>query len=190
MTIQPGMSLGVSSLAADMFVAWARFEASIIAAGLVRGEVGKRAEPCWSQFTGRLKAHHFFDQIRDCPEIAIFFDQPPRKLCVKEPGQTEWRNWRERIVAETKLFEVVRQVRNNLFHGGKLWVRPRDDELIRAALFVLDAAIEVSRSHPDLEAVAVHFIESTAPAEGDVREAEESAPPADGGPGPDAGSVG
>ena len=166
MQVQPGISQAVSPLAADLFVAQSRFEASVIAAGLVAGEVGKGAEPAWSQLTTLLKGHKFFDQVKDNEAIAIFFRDPPRKLCVSGPGTTEWRPWSERIGEETKLFEVVRQVRNNLFHGGKLWVRPRDEELIRAALFVLNEAIETARGHQDLQAVAEHFDESSAQPEG------------------------
>lgn len=51
------------------------------------------------------------------------------------------------------LLEAVGLVRNNLFHGEKIWVGESHEALIRASLFVLDSAYAAASAPEDMRQV-------------------------------------
>ena len=48
-------------------------------------------------------------------------------------------------------------VRNNLFHGEKIWMSDRDEALIRASVFVLDSAYAAANARENMRQVCVAF---------------------------------
>lgn len=78
--------------------------------------------------------------------IDFILNEPPKKQFIAG-GVMEWRD----VVPSTNsksdtLFQYIRRIRNNLFHGGKFnghWFAPeRSERLMCAGLVVLKAAVE------------------------------------------------
>ena len=116
-------------LAFEFFILFSRFEYALKKTGGVRfckevqvskGSEAKRATPDWKSFAANIQLAFF--EIT-CEELKLatnyIFENPPKiQTCgagwedFKTPfhKKTEGLNW---------LIEAIKQVRNNLFHGGK-----------------------------------------------------------------------
>jgi hypothetical protein len=133
------------NLAFEFFRVFARAEYALKASGFNRGE--GPAEADWTRFAKAIE-HFIANPPSDDTVRAIDFllAEPPRKQFIVN-GRIEWRE----VVPGTdsksdKLFQYVRRIRNNLFHGGKFnghWFAPeRSERLMMAGLVVLRAAVE------------------------------------------------
>ncbi len=102
-------------------VLFARWESALKHHGFARRGCYGQAEPDWNRFVDQ---HEMAIEALKTPEFAsaptTLERQPPkREECTN--GSVEWRD-NPRRPTETKarsLFRIVRDVRNNLFHGGK-----------------------------------------------------------------------
>lgn len=121
----------------DLFAVFSRFEYAMKKGGLRHRRLPK-AE--WRDFAERLP-EDFFERMTNAPQAAIYFTAPPKKLEADDNGGVRWA---ERGIPPTNasdLFNLIKTARNNLFHGDK-HDNPRDTELMRAALFILQAAYD------------------------------------------------
>jgi hypothetical protein len=132
-------------------VLFARWECALKRRQFVKKGGYGQAEADWSKFaatvTGSLAAVNApaFTFAR-----TYLLNNPPKQQCF-ENDQIRWRdNPRREDEGEDAryLFRVIRDVRNNLFHGGKyqdgLVKDPaRDDQLVDSATAVLEATINV-----------------------------------------------
>jgi hypothetical protein len=133
------------NLAFESFRVFARTEYALKASGFNQGE-----GPAEADWTGFAKAiEHFVTSPSGADTqraIEFLLAEPPRKQFISH-GRIEWRE----VVPGTdsrsdKLFQYIRRIRNNLFHGGKFnghWFAPeRSEQLMKAGLVVLRAAVE------------------------------------------------
>jgi hypothetical protein len=140
----------LDELATELFRFVARFEYALKAAGyLVRME-GK-AEPNWDRLAGVIGDALF---AIDDPELqsarSYILDHPPKKQWV-HGGMLVWEeNEQDDQPKARLLFTHIRQVRNNLFHGGKFngrWFEPvRSKQLLESSLTILSRAAEIEPS--------------------------------------------
>lgn len=134
-------------LAAEMFRTFARFEYALKAAGFHNGDGA--AEPNWRSFAESVPA--IFDDVEDralADAIAYITEHPPKKQLIRN-GVLEWGVVPPQANSRSDLiFQYVRRVRNNLFHGGKFnghWFEPeRSELLLRHCLTILNASLEAS----------------------------------------------
>lgn len=106
-----------------------------------------RAQPDWVKLRNTLhkNAALDLDDLTTREDVAYLLDNPPQKQIVQN-GYLDWKPL-ERGTGEDETAWVIRlmkTVRNNLFHGGKIAYGMMDDpardpKLVRGALEVLDA---------------------------------------------------
>lgn len=133
------------TLAAEFFRVFSRAEYALKASGFNKGE--GPAEANWEQFAAALEAFVANPpdiEVRDA--IAFVLREPPKKQFISN-GYIEWREVAPNTGTADALFQYIRRVRNNLFHGGKFnghWFAPeRSEQLLTASLAILVAAVEV-----------------------------------------------
>lgn len=122
----------VSEAAAKLFACISRFEFALKECGeYVCGPEDGKASPDWGKFSQLAQQQGAYEHLTKCKSTRILSDAPPRKQIRKGDAAV----WSDPIsVSNMQQFtEAIRQVRNNLFHGGKSGPDPRDDELCEAA---------------------------------------------------------
>lgn len=142
----PEIEIPASSAAAvRLFACISRFEFALKEAGYVDGVDGERVSPNWTEFEKEAGKAGAFAGLQQVDTIKPLFDGPPRKQ-LRRGASFEWGD--PLPVDNLAQFGLaIRQVRNNLFHGGKAGADPRDDTLCEAAtasllyLLTTDAAV-------------------------------------------------
>ena len=110
---------------------------------LMHKSLNEKAIASWDEF-GNSLGEPFFNRMKSDQRSKVLFNRPVKKQIINASGECDFE---ENPVAPTKakeLFESIRTVRNNLFHGGKSVIIYRDEELIGASLFVLGEALLAS----------------------------------------------
>lgn len=125
--------------AVHLFSVFSRAEFALKRGGFCKGALGDRAEANWDIFANAL-GHAFFDAMQAAPEVHVLFVEPPRVLKFDAQGGVYFEDQATATNA-VELFLAVRRVRNNLFHGEKANFTDRDQMLVRAGLYVLEAAL-------------------------------------------------
>jgi hypothetical protein len=143
----------------EFFLTFSRFEYALKATDFLGGRRrGRRndprpprAEPNWEEYARYV--HRLF-RARRTPELRAaceYLRQVPPWLQVQINGQPGWKAdgppLRRRGIEF--ILEMVRRVRNNLFHGGKYRLDPhetkeRTELLLRNALLILAECLRVS----------------------------------------------
>ncbi|RUY94731.1 MULTISPECIES: hypothetical protein [unclassified Mesorhizobium] len=151
-----GIEHQTSADAVTLFAVFSRFEFALKRGGFLKGVVSKAAHPDWEKFS-RALGTVFFAAMRKAPQADIFFSDQPKSLTVIAANEVAFTK-PATVVNLQMLFEAVRLVRNNLFHGEKVYVGPRDQALIAASLFVLDSAMNACSTTAGCEAVPYAFV--------------------------------
>ncbi|CAA6604569.1 hypothetical protein MTBLM1_30162 [Rhodospirillaceae bacterium LM-1] len=133
--------------AVRFFYWFSRFEYVLKKEGYTKPDQ-ENAEPDRDSFAKKGLTKKFFDNIKDKPTADILFKKAPRKQIVLSDGKLGWcpkePDFPTRPDSIQTLFVYIRRIRNNLFHGGKVpgGLDVRDKELINAAQYVLEQALE------------------------------------------------
>jgi hypothetical protein len=154
-----GTSLGVDpDLLLRFFVAFARFEYALKAAGFFRARpVGRNraaeyadAEPDWRRFTESIRSAFRSDACATLLSACHYlFENPPYREVVAD-GNLMWetRPLRNDQPEVDRAMCYLRWVRNNLFHGGKFSPAHggpgRNAALIEHSLVILGACLALS----------------------------------------------
>lgn len=128
----------------DLFAVFSRFEYA-----MKKGKFRKKDFPdaAWWTFADKLP-DGFFKAMQAAPEASIYFTEPPDHLINTDDGGVKW-SANPRHPTDTKtLFDSIKKARNNLFHGDKKHDNERDNKLMQAALFILNAAFEEAEKDP------------------------------------------
>lgn len=150
-----GIEQNLAPIALEFFATFSRFEFALKRGTYAAGYEGKRASPDWIRFAGDL-GDDFFTQMEAADAARIFFEAPPKRLTIKVGGGVEFTD-QAKLANTQMLLEAVGLVRNNLFHGEKIWVGERDEALIRASLFVLHSAYAAASAREDMRQVCAAF---------------------------------
>jgi hypothetical protein len=126
------------------FATFARFEFAMKQCGyLRRTEHGRVAQACRESLCADLPAD-FFESVRDAHIATTLVERPPKNLFVQDDAQPQFGNQAPPITTTMQLLDAVWRVRNNLFHGNKMYPadRARDADLMDNAVAVIDAIMQ------------------------------------------------
>lgn len=150
-----------SELVLQFFVYFSRFEYALKRARYVRGDRYNNAWPDWDRFASEHGDVLLEDTTdREFMEARAFLlREPPRRQIVR-CGGLQWRENAQRPGESDAIYllRLVRDVRNNLFHGGKYpneevsGRRLRNSALLQACLTILETCLS-------LDADVKHFFE-------------------------------
>jgi hypothetical protein len=139
------------NLALEFLGSFARCEYALKCSGFAKGNANS-VEPDWYAFTKEVDWH--FRRIKDeafREAVQFLMTEPPRKQVLHD-GRLQWkesspdRNLRK----AQQVLLMVRRIRNNLFHGAKVWSpeysnRERDIKLLQAGLAVLKHCAQLNQ---------------------------------------------
>lgn len=124
-----------SKWAVELFACMSRFEFALKECDYIVGEEGRNAGVGWADFARVAAANGAFDKLQNSSETRVLIEAPPRKQ-LRSGTSFVWSD-PPQVKNMQQFTEALRQVRNNLFHGGKGGDDPRDEELCRAATAAL-----------------------------------------------------
>jgi hypothetical protein len=125
-----GIKLLLKSEWSSFFATFARFEYAMKRAGYLKHDKpGTSAEAGWD----------FYALCKTMPELAVLFIAPPQLLKVEKGPTVAWKKARA-VNSAADFFQVIKDIRNSLFHGEKQVHADRDGQLIAAAQIALDFA--------------------------------------------------
>jgi hypothetical protein len=150
-----GLGENLTPLTREFFATFSRFEFALKRGGFLTGQIGQAAGPDWDRFANALPKH-FIERMREASGAGVFFAERPQKLLVLAKGEVAFKKQPD-VTNSQQLFEALRLVRNNLFHGEKPYVSDRDEVLMKASLFVLDSAFAEASVAQDLKVVTMAF---------------------------------
>lgn len=149
-------------IAIEFFALFSCFEFALKRGGFLSGDINRKARADWDGFATAL-GPGFFAAMQAAPEARIFFDERPKRLDRISDEDVAFREPAP-IVNGQLLFEAVRLVRNNFFHGEKANVGPRDQSLMTAGLFILDSAMAACDQVHDCRKIPAAFVFAVLPA--------------------------
>ena len=132
----------IDNLGKELFKAFAQFEYELKATGFHNGD--GRAKVNWHKFEKFIEPHFKDSKEKPLAEaVNYILAKPPRKQMIKG-GELEWEDYCHTGKTQSALvLTYVRQVRNNLFHGGKFgnrWLAPEgSSELLKHPLTLVKA---------------------------------------------------
>jgi hypothetical protein len=145
------------------FAVFARFEFALKASGFARGKEGERADVAWEGYANAIGNVSQGMVHVDAVQAAIKYlcTEPPKQQRIEIRGGRKFAQYshaapsaQPRTDLKTALL-VAKDVRNNLFHGGKLMREETDPDrnrrLMHTSLLVLSAAL------PILDEVQVNY---------------------------------
>ncbi len=132
-------------LVTRFFLVFSRFEYALKRSEFVWSNGEGHAQPRWRDFAKDLESCY---NLHESPQLAeaveYLFSRPPQRQVVKQDGSLGW-GYLKRRENQTDidwLLDIVRMVRNNLFHGGKHMEEPaHDNRLLKSSLIVLAACL-------------------------------------------------
>lgn len=124
-----------------LFACISRFEFALKEASFITGPEGGNAAPDWPKFEHLAARQRAFAELCSMEETRVLVEEPPRK----QLRRGDFFEWGEPLLVRDihELTVAIRQVRNNLFHGGKSGADPRDDALCDAAVAALLFLVDV-----------------------------------------------
>ena len=130
-------------LAFEFLGTFACCEYALKGSGFARGNANS-VDPDWDGFAKEIDWH--FRRVKDqafCEAVNFLLSEPPRKQVLRN-GHLEWKDSppNGNLPKAQQVLLMVRRIRNNLFHGAKVWSpeyanRERDIKLLQAGLSVL-----------------------------------------------------
>jgi len=151
MTLRPeieqklGQSEPYQTIAFRFVFVFSRYEFALKMAGFIRRKEGP-LEACWDSYAQCLPILSEANNRDLNDAVSQLFDRPPRiqrrygdstAWCAREAGDHN----------NATLFQFIRDIRNNLFHGGKVPFREgRDDELLRSSLVILSECLPINKA--------------------------------------------
>lgn len=126
---------------------FARCEYALKRSGFAKGSTSS-VEANWDTFATAID-WHFRRVTEENFKVAVHFliTEPPRKQVLRD-GRVEWKQSPpdNNLPKAQQVLLMIRRIRNNLFHGAKVWSpeyanRERDIELVMASLVVLKQCV-------------------------------------------------
>lgn len=131
------------NLISEFFVTFSRFECALKATGFASGDNNK-VNPNWDSFTSSIWELFDNEERPETVNNAIHYlsNHPPR-VQNYENGQLGWRErvYQPNVPLVNKLSLSIRDVRNNLFHGGKFNGNYQED--VSRNFILLNHSIEI-----------------------------------------------
>ena len=133
------------------FTIFSLFEYALKRAGFLTTGRSGEAQPDWESFANAIDVQ--FTALRKPSLVSAknyMLGHPVMRQVIHNNTTAFAQRTKPTNMNDTVWLSVlIRGVRNNLFHGGKFrYDRPRDTELIKSSLIILEAWAEL---HPDVE---------------------------------------
>lgn len=138
-------------LAYEFLGTFARCEYALKGSGYAKGSATS-VEANWDAFASAVDWH--FRRVGDQAfraAVDFLLTEPPRKQILRN-GRVEWKESppNENLPKAQQVLLMVRRIRNNLFHGAKVWSpeygnRERDIKLVEAGLVVLKQCVSLNQ---------------------------------------------
>jgi hypothetical protein len=147
-------------LVLQFFVTFSRFEYALKRAGFVKNGAYGNASPDWQRFANE-KGNALLDDPTDIEfteACSFLLREPPRKqIVVASHRSLQWQKNTKRSGEGNVeyLLRLVKDVRNNLFHGGKYPYEPvsgqalRNSKLLRSCLTILEKCLSLDANVKD-----------------------------------------
>ncbi len=119
----------------EFFALFSRLEFALLASGYAGGDIGENVWVRWDSVAQDLHKS-FLAAVTFDAEAAILFREPARTLVKNADGGCEFRDAAPPVKAVDLLLQV-RTIRNNLFHGSKVYFTERDRDLVSAGIRVI-----------------------------------------------------
>lgn len=135
----------VDALAYEFFKCFSTAEYALKASNFFNPNAN-HAQADWDAFAREQKIIDIIGVNALSKSVRYILDNPPNKQII-DNGKLSWSVSEPQNKSECeKLFIYIRRVRNNLFHGGKLWrgdwLEPqRSVNLMRASIEIIEAAM-------------------------------------------------
>ena len=154
---------GLNKQVFELFLKFSRLEYALSRVnGFARGTDGGPVYGDWKKLAERLGTE-FFDKQKTDPEKTILWNAPPGRWIVtfdaSENLVPEWRA-RQAPVELRLSFEPVLWVRNCVIHGESQDMVPRYEQLVTAAVNVLESSVEACIERADLMEIAARYTEA------------------------------
>jgi hypothetical protein len=152
-----------SELVLQFFATFSRFEYALKRAGFVRSDWYNNASADWQRFA-RKKGNALLDDITDRKFVearSFLLREPPQKQVVIAADRSlRWQaNTKRSEEGDAEyLLRLVRDVRNNLFHGGKYPNQAVSGRRLRNSM-LLEACLTILEKCLSLDADVKHFFE-------------------------------
>lgn len=141
----------LSKAAFDFFYWFSRFEFALKVNSYLQDEtIGAKAKPGWEKFIATHSGN--FVVSDECRKI---FATPPKQQFIVAHGKLEWRSTEQAERCQLGYtVDLIRIVRNNLFHGGKHGTDGWDDtehslKLLMLSKIILDQLAELANFNAD-----------------------------------------
>ena len=139
-------------LAYEFLGTFARCEYALKGSGFAKGDA-KYVEADWDAFALAIDCHfRLVDDQAFKAAVAFLLDKPPRKQVLIN-HKIEWKESPPdgNHPKAQQVLSMVRRVRNNLFHGAKVWSpeygnRERDIKLVKAGLIILKQCVLLNQN--------------------------------------------
>ena len=139
------------ALAFEFLGSFARCEYALKGSGFARGNANS-VEPDWDAFANEVDWH--FRRVKDKEfrdAVHFLLTASPRKQVLRD-GHLQWKDSppNPTLPKAQQVLLMVRRIRNNLFHGAKVWSpeynnRERDIKLLHAGLVVLKHCAQLNQ---------------------------------------------
>jgi hypothetical protein len=130
------------------FATFARFEFAMKQCGYIqRTNDGDVAMACRKKLAAALP-ESFLQSVQDAQIAPVLIELPPKNLFVQDNAQPQFGDQPLAPTTTVELLDAVWRVRNNLFHGNKMYPtdRERDAALMGNALAVLHAIMQQNQN--------------------------------------------
>jgi hypothetical protein len=138
------------TLMTEFFITFSRFECALKASNFVSGNQD-RVSANWDTFTASIAAAFKEEKTATLKDAVEYLIQNPPRVQSLDNGQLSWRNrnFQENEPLINKLSLSIRDVRNNLFHGGKFNGNYQEDVsrnfiLLKNSITILNEWLELS----------------------------------------------
>lgn len=129
--------------AVPFFQVMMRLEYSLKAIGYVAGR-GTRLVVLWDDYVSSRLKNSFFEDVKRMGIAKTLIEFPPSRQILNCDKKLDFETRLPPLKNAIELFQAVRRLRNNLFHGGKSGDpdHRRNDTLISEAVTVIDKLLD------------------------------------------------
>lgn len=138
------------TLMMEFFITFSRFECALKASNFVNGNLD-RVSPNWDTFVASIAAAFNQAKTEDLDAAVNYIIQNPPRVQSLDNGQLTWRdrNFQPNEPLVNRLSLSIRDIRNNLFHGGKFNGNYQQDVsrnfiLLKNSIIILNEWLELS----------------------------------------------
>ena len=136
----------------EFFIIFSRFECALKASNFANGN-NERVSANWYTFINSINPNFDSDKTPELKQAVDYLINNPPKIQNLDNGHLRWRDrpFKENDQLITKLSLSIRDIRNNLFHGGKFHGNYQEDVsrnyiLLKNSILILNEWINLNES--------------------------------------------